>query len=61
MVSRKGPWTAVCCWCGRIRIEGEWKEDIEGICEGNENLTHGICPDCIRTYYPEIADKKLKN
>lgn len=61
MADRKGPWTSVCCWCKRIRTGTVWKEDSEGVCEGNMNLTHGICPDCIRTQFPEIADEAMRD
>jgi EAL domain-containing protein (putative c-di-GMP-specific phosphodiesterase class I) len=37
----------VCAWCGRRRDEaGRWERLPEGV--GEDQKTHGICPDCLR-------------
>ena len=42
----------VCAWCKRVRDEhGEWHEATAPVL-GAENLTHGICPDCLRLQAP---------
>lgn len=49
----------VCSGCKKIRTdEGAWKE-IEVYIEENSDVefTHGMCPECIKKYYPEYADK----
>lgn len=52
----------VCSSCKKIRTdEGAWKE-IEIYIEENSDaeFTHGMCPDCIKKYYPNYADKLNK-
>lgn len=50
----------ICCNCKRIKHDGEWADvkvsDVE-----NDNLTHGICPKCVKELYPDIADEVLGN
>jgi hypothetical protein len=42
----------VCAWCKRVRDEhGEWREASQPVL-GAENLTHGICPECLRKQTP---------
>lgn len=41
----------VCSHCGCIIRDGEL--DDKG------RPSHGTCPDCIRSYYPEYADEVL--
>ena len=44
----------VCCNCDRVRTRsGEWRDDITP--HAGERRTHGICPDCFVTLYPEYA------
>jgi hypothetical protein len=43
----------VCCNCKRERTAGdEWREHTP---QPGERLTHGICPACLYTLYPDIA------
>lgn len=45
--------TPVCCHCQRERFaHGEWREHIP---VAGERLTHGICPQCLDTLYPDLA------
>ncbi len=42
----------VCAWCKKVRDErGEWREAALPVL-GAENLTHGICPQCLRNQAP---------
>lgn len=44
----------VCAWC--LRDLGE-KDDPSG--EGG--VTHGICEDCMRKYFPKVYEKEIAN
>ncbi len=51
----------ICSSCKRIRLsKDEWTtvtEELEGIL--TDALSHGLCPSCIRTLYPDMAEKIL--
>lgn len=49
----------VCASCKKIRMDQEFWHDIKQfIQERSKNeFTHGICPDCIEKYYPELKNK----
>jgi PAS domain S-box-containing protein len=51
----------ICSSCKKIRDDkGYWSEVERYISEHSEaEFSHGICPDCVRKLYPEIADKVL--
>ncbi len=46
----------VCASCKKIRLDPEFWEDIKQIVQerAKNEFTHGICPDCIEKYYPEL-------
>jgi len=48
-----------CCNCHKVLNEaGVWIEaDID---PATPNISHGICPECTRKLYPELADDLLK-
>jgi len=50
----------VCASCKKIRVDPEFWEDIKRIVrERSKNeFTHGICPDCIEKYYPELLKEE---
>ncbi|MDD5765631.1 MAG: histidine kinase N-terminal 7TM domain-containing protein [Candidatus Marinimicrobia bacterium] len=52
----------ICTNCKKIRDDqGYWHNVEEYIQKHSEaDFTHGICPDCMEKYYPEIA-KKVKS
>jgi len=55
----------ICAWCKRIRNDsGSWHR-LEEYLESSSGLevTHGICPCCIKKYYPDrsIEDEKGKD
>jgi PAS domain S-box-containing protein len=49
----------ICAACKKIRDDtGYWNEIERYISEHSETqFTHGICPECMRKLYPEIADE----
>jgi hypothetical protein len=43
----------VCCNCQREKITSdEWRDRTP---QPGERLTHGICPECLDTLYPDLA------
>ncbi|MDF1578971.1 MAG: DUF3365 domain-containing protein [Desulfurivibrionaceae bacterium] len=51
----------ICATCKKIRNDqGAWEVIEKYIKEHSEaEFSHGICPDCVRKFYPEHADKIL--
>ena len=51
----------ICSGCKRIRSdEGYWHQIEAYIRERTDaDFTHGMCPDCMRQYFPEVADRVL--
>jgi hypothetical protein len=51
----------ICSSCKKIRDDqGYWSEVERYISEHSEaEFSHGICPECMRKLYPEIADDVL--
>ncbi|MBN1600987.1 MAG: response regulator [Chitinispirillaceae bacterium] len=51
----------LCAGCKNIRLpDGTWQVLEEYIQQNTEaELSHGLCPDCIRKLYPDFADKIL--
>ncbi len=52
----------ICCSCKKIRDDkGYWQRIEMYIHEHSEaNFTHGICPDCMKTLYPEIPAEEME-
>lgn len=49
----------ICAHCKNVRTElGDW-EQIEGYVRDRSaaEFSHGVCPDCLRRHYPEVADE----
>ena len=48
---------AVCAWCKRVRDkQGAWRmAEASGEHPAGTRLTHGICPHCEASVYPQIA------
>ncbi len=48
----------ICSHCKKIRNDEQLWEQVEAYLEKRSNLsfTHGICPDCLRKYYPEADE-----
>jgi DNA-binding NtrC family response regulator len=53
----------ICSSCKKIRDDkGYWNKLEKYLLEHSDaTLSHGICPDCAKTLYPEVYDKKNKN
>jgi PAS domain S-box-containing protein len=48
----------ICCSCKKIRDKGDgWLEVEEYITHNlNAGLTHSMCPECVKEFYPEDSD-----
>jgi hypothetical protein len=48
-----------CAWCGRLRVDGEWRghDDFEAIAllASVTGFSDGICPDCLATFTDRTA------
>lgn len=53
----------VCAGCVRLKIDkDEWTPLSKGLAAAiTDTVSHGICPDCLRALYPELADRVLEN
>jgi len=51
----------ICMYCHKIRSESEVWENLEKYISENTDamLSHGLCPDCLKEHYPELAAKKI--
>lgn len=55
-------WISVCAGCGRIYGSQSWRKAMRGELS-NVEITHDICPDCIRLLYPnyaQVADRLMQ-
>lgn len=52
----------ICSHCKKVRDDdGYWRGVEHYIADHSEaQFSHGICPDCMRQYYPKVAEKVLK-
>lgn len=52
----------VCASCKKIRDDnGVWTYPDESMNTTRDVVfSHGLCPDCMRALYPEVADKVLE-
>lgn len=52
----------ICAWCKNIRNDqGYWQAVEQYVGEHTTaEFTHGICPDCIKKYYPELEEEVSK-
>jgi len=48
----------ICAGCKKIRDDNGYWNQIESYMKAHSNVefTHGLCPSCIKKYYPEYAD-----
>jgi CheY-like chemotaxis protein len=51
----------ICAHCKKVRDDtGYWQQVEHYVMErADVRFSHGICPDCVRELYPDIADKVL--
>ncbi|MFH1313233.1 MAG: response regulator transcription factor [Candidatus Eisenbacteria bacterium] len=49
----------ICMHCKSIRTDEKSWEKIEGYIAGHSDaqFTHGLCPECLEKYYPELTKK----
>jgi len=53
----------ICACCKMIRTDGGYWEQVEHFVQDHTEaeFTHGICPTCITTHYPEVAASSSKD
>lgn len=53
----------ICASCKKIRDDRGFWQQLESFIQKHSDaeFSHGICPDCLRKYYPEHAEKILKD
>jgi len=53
----------ICASCKKIRNDDGYWEQVETYIKrrSNAEFTHGICPDCVRTLYPEYEARLLQD
>ncbi|MDY0360753.1 MAG: response regulator [Desulforegulaceae bacterium] len=49
----------ICACCKKIRDDKGFWEDVEKYIEERSyaKFSHGMCPDCVKKYYPDIYEK----
>ncbi|MDO9578597.1 MAG: response regulator [Candidatus Cloacimonadales bacterium] len=52
----------ICSHCKKIRDDSGYWQGVEHYiaARSNTQFSHGICPDCMRQFYPKVAEKILK-
>jgi DNA-binding response OmpR family regulator len=52
----------MCAGCKKIRNDSGYWDEVEQYMMVHSELTfsHGLCPDCVETYYPDYADRLNK-
>jgi len=50
----------ICMHCHKIRTDNESWQRIEGYIESHSEaqFSHGLCPECLEKYYPEVQDEE---
>ncbi len=53
----------ICACCKKIRDDRGYWQQVETYIQNHSDaeFSHGVCPDCLRKYYPEQAEKILKD
>jgi hypothetical protein len=48
----------ICAGCKKIRDDKGYWSQVESYVQmhSEATFTHGLCPDCIKKYYPEVGD-----
>ena len=56
------PQVTVCAVCQKVCREGKWMSFSAFVEEGSAgSFTHGICPECMDTYYKGVTDTTAIN
>ena len=50
----------ICSYCKKVRDDKGYWNQIESYIDEHSNatFTHGMCPDCVRVFYPELVDEE---
>lgn len=53
----------ICSYCKKIRDDKGFWEQVESYVgkRSTAQFSHGICPDCVKKYYPDMAEELLKD
>lgn len=53
----------ICSGCKKVRDDGGYWSQIEKyiMTHADVSFTHGLCPDCLRKFYPEVADDVISD
>jgi hypothetical protein len=53
----------ICASCKKIRNDEEYWEQIESYIRDHSEaeFSHGICPECLKTLYPELYKKLVED
>jgi hypothetical protein len=51
----------ICAGCKKIRDDKGYWSQVESYVQAHSEakFTHGLCPDCIKKYYPELEEASL--
>lgn len=51
----------MCSYCRKVRNDEEFWQDVEQYLSKHTGISfsHGVCPDCMREHFPDIADEVL--
>lgn len=51
----------ICSFCKKIRDDEGYWHNVESYIRSKTEaqLSHGVCPDCLRKHYPDLADEVL--
>ncbi len=52
----------ICSFCKKIRDDQGYWDQVEEYLkrDSGTEVTHGVCPDCIKKYFPEFSSQKPK-
>jgi AmiR/NasT family two-component response regulator len=50
----------ICASCKKIRDDGGYWHQVESYLQDHSDaeFSHGLCPECVKTYYPDFKAKK---
>lgn len=59
-IDKLGELIPICCHCKKIRNDKGFWEHLESYCMQHSivEFTHGLCPDCQETVYPELSTQR---
>lgn len=53
----------ICSFCKKVRDDNNYWQQVENYIEKytNAQITHSICPECMKIHYPEFAERIKKS